>query len=175
MDHTDLVIYTIGHSNASATDFVGKLLTNGVKTLVDVRSAPYSQYTPHFNRETLAGILAESGVEYVYAGEYLGGRPKDPTCYRHGKVPTGKVDYLKLVDYAEVAKRPWYQKGIARLLQIATKRPTAIMCSEEDPHQCHRYHLITPTLEQMGTRVIHLRLKHEVSEADPNQPQQMKF
>lgn len=158
-----------------ASDFTGVLLTNGVKALVDVRSAPYSQYTPHFNRETLPQILAEVGIDYVYAGEYLGGRPKDPTCYKHGKVPTGKVDYLKLVDYGEVARRPWFLKGVARLLQIASERPTAIMCSEEDPHYCHRYHLLTPSLEARGVEVIHLRTKEEDTEDDPNLPQQMSL
>ncbi len=167
-----LRIYTIGHSNASAGAFIALLLNNGVEALVDVRSSPYSHYTPHFNRETLAGIIAEAGVGYHYVGDYLGGRPKDPTCYKHGKVPTGKVDYLKVVDYAEVAKRPWFRKGIERLLAIAGERHTAIMCSEEDPHSCHRYHLVTPVLELDGIEVVHIRHKSQQADIDPTQPQQ---
>jgi uncharacterized protein (DUF488 family) len=168
-------IFTIGHSNSSASDFVDILHRNGVQVIVDVRSAPYSQYTPHFNRETLAKILSDAGIEYIFAGEYLGGRPQDPTCYKHGKVPNGKVDYLKLVDYAEVARRPWYLKGIERLVQIASERATAVMCSEEDPHHCHRYHLITPTLEARGLTVTHLRLKEDAPETDSTQPQQLSL
>jgi uncharacterized protein (DUF488 family) len=170
-----LRIHTIGHSNASATDFIALLRNNGIEALVDVRSSPYSQYLPHFNRDTLAGIMAEAGISYHFAGEYLGGRPKDPTCYKHGKVPTGKVDYLKLVDYAEVARRPWVQKGIERLLQIAEERPTTLMCAEEDLHSCHRYHLITPVLERSGIEVVHIRHKPEQSQADPTQPQQVSM
>ena len=168
-------IYTIGHSNASASDFLEVLHRFGIEVIVDVRSAPYSQYTPHFNRETLARTLPGAGIEYVYAGDYLGGRPQDPTCYKHGKVPTGKVDYLKLVDYPEVARRPWYLKGIDRLIQIASERITAIMCSEEDPHNCHRYHLIAPTLEARGIKVTHLRLKEDAPAPDPAEPQQLSL
>jgi uncharacterized protein (DUF488 family) len=168
-------IYTIGHGNASASDFVDLLNRSGIQVIVDVRSAPYSQYAPQYNRETLAKILADAGIEYVFAGEYLGGRPQDPTCYKHGKVPTGKVDYLKLVDYAEVARRPWYIKGIDRLVQIASERPTAVMCSEENPHNCHRYHLISPTLEARGLTVTHLRQKEEAQERDTSQPQQLSL
>ena len=168
-------IYTIGHSNSAASDFVDVLRRNGVQVIVDVRSAPYSQYAPQYNRETLAGTLADEGIDYLYAGEYLGGRPQDPTCYKHGRVPTGKVDYLKLVDYVEVAKRSWYRKGIERLIQIGSERPTAVMCTEEDPHNCHRYHLITPSLEARGLTVTHLRLKEEPEEHDTMQPQQMSM
>ena len=174
-DSGQLTIYTIGHSNTPFEDFARLLMENGVEVVVDVRSSPYSQFAPQYNRENLARFLAEVGLEYVFAGEYLGGRPKDPTCYKHGKVPTGKVDYLKLVDYPEVAKRPWYRRGLERLIQIAGERPTTIMCSEDDPHQCHRYHLITPTLEAQGIRVVHLRRKQETAEVNDDEPQQMSL
>lgn len=132
-------IYTIGHSNLAIERFVEMLIDNSIQTLVDVRSAPYTQYTPHFNRESLAKSLEAQGITYAFAGEYLGGRPKDPTCYRGRVMPSGDVkgNYLEAVDYGEVMKRPWYQKGIARLKDIAQERRTAIMCSEEDPSHCH--------------------------------------
>jgi uncharacterized protein (DUF488 family) len=168
-------IYTIGHSNAPASDLIEVLRTNGVQTVVDVRSSPYSQYAPQYNRENIAQTLEAVGIGYVFAGEYLGGRPQDPTCYKHGRVPTGKVDYLKLVDYSEVAKRSWFRRGIDRLIQIASERPTAVMCSEENPHHCHRYYLITPTLEARGLAVTHLRLKDEPDEQDAVEPQQMSM
>ncbi len=169
---TTLRIYTIGHSNASAGEFIALLRANGIEALVDVRSAPHSRYTPHFNRETLAVLLEDAGLAYHFAGEYLGGRPKDPSCYKHGKVPTGKVDYLKLVDYPEVAKRPWFKKGLERLMQIASEHTTTIMCSEEDYHDCHRFRLITPALESHGVEVVHIRHRPEQEQPDPNQPLQ---
>jgi uncharacterized protein (DUF488 family) len=162
MNDRPVQIYTIGHSNSTASDFVDALRRSGVRSVVDVRSAPYSQYSPQHNREALAKTLADAGIEYVYASEYLGGRPQDPTCYKHGRVPTGKADYLKLIDYAEVARRPWFQKGIDRLIQIASEQPTAVMCSEEDPHDCHVRTLLAPTLQLRGVRIVDIRANFSV-------------
>ncbi len=159
----------------TTSEFVETLQRNGLQMVVDVRSAPYSQYAPHFNREAVSKALADAKIGYVYAGEYLGGRPQDPTCYAGGKVPADKADYRKLVDYAQVARRPWYRKGIDRLVQIAAERPTVIMCTEEDPRQCHRYHLITSTLHERGISVVHLRSKEEVEQLDSKQPQQLSM
>src|SRR5260221_8016019 len=113
-------IYTIGHGNASSETILELLHRYSIQTLVDVRSVPYSQYTPAFNREVFKSVLEQSGIDYTFAGEYLGGRPKDETCYVTSEVPdkdTKRNKYLKLVDYNEVAKRDWYLKSIKRLLQ----------------------------------------------------------
>ena len=147
-----LEAFTIGHSNVPADAIIALLRQYHIETLVDVRSAPYSQYSPQFNRETFARTLREAGVEYLFAGDDLGGRPKDPTCYKSGESPTGKAAYLALVDYGEVAKRDWYKRGIGRLLEFAQERRTAIMCSEEDPGRCHRHHLIAQTLLEVNGR-----------------------
>ena len=141
-----LELYTIGHSTLAMDDFLRLLKENYIQVLVDVRSQPYSRFNPQYNRESFKHAMAYADIEYIFAGEYLGGRPTDPTCYKDGVLPDDKANYLKLVDYAEVMKRDWYQRGIERLLQIASERLTAIMCSEEDPMQCHRHHLIAQTL-----------------------------
>lgn len=150
-------IYTVGHSNLSIEQFLRLLAQHGIEVVVDVRSAPYSRYTPHFNHDALASTLNRAGIEHKYAGQHLGGRPKDPTCYKNGQLPDGKADYLKLVDYTAVATRPWYQKGLARLLEIACEKTTALLCSEEDPQQCHRHHLIAQSLLEKGISVQHIR------------------
>ena len=139
-------ILTIGHSNLSGEEFVAVLRRHGVATVVDVRSVPFSQYTPQFNRGVLERALAGAGIGYAFAGDYLGGRPTDPTCYKDGEVPEGEANYLVLVDYDEVATRPWYRRGLARMIETTVERPTATMCSEEDPLRCHRHHLIAQTL-----------------------------
>lgn len=154
---SSLVIYTIGHSNAPAKDIVKLLQQNNIQVLVDVRSSPYSKYVPQFNREMFQALIQKEGLEYKFAGDYLGGRPKDPTCYKNGKMPNGHADFLQLVDYPAVMTKDWYQKGIQRLLDIAQEKITAIMCSEEDPGRCHRQHLISQTLLGQGIEVIHIR------------------
>jgi uncharacterized protein (DUF488 family) len=158
-------IYTIGHSNVTAEEVIALLMANEIATVVDVRSVPYSQYTPQFNREIFEATLKQAGIDYKFAGETLGGRPKDPTCYRCDAKPKSRGAFLKQVDYGAVMKRPWYQKGIARLVEIAGAQRTAIMCSEEDPNDCHRHHLIAQTLLPQGISVYHIRHTGTVEEA----------
>lgn len=150
-------IYTIGHSNVLASRIIELLKRYDIRVLVDVRSSPYSQYSPQFNRDNIEKSLIEAGIEYKYAGEYLGGRPKDPTCYKNGQIPDGKADYLHLVDYPAVMTKDWFIKGLKRVLTLAQGQKVAIMCSEEDPSTCHRHHLIGKALLQKGVNVIHIR------------------
>jgi len=144
-------VYTIGHSNSSAEKIIGLLKTYNVQALVDVRSFPYSQYAPQFNREAFAENLRLSGIEYGFGGDSLGGHPKDPTCYKDSR--RGR----KKVNYREISRRPWFQKAIARLVEAASERRTAIMCSEENPSQCHRHQLIAQILSGMNVKVWHIR------------------
>ena len=152
-------LYTIGHSNQSLDRFIHLLEDNGIMTLVDVRSAPYSRYNPHFNKEHLEAALREHDIQYAHAGKFLGGRPTDPTCYKSRALPAEGADYLHEVDYPEVMKREWFIKGIERLLELADEQTTAIMCSEENPAQCHRHHLIAKYLmaQHPEVTVKHIR------------------
>ena len=137
-------IYTIGHSNAPAERVVALLREQQIDVLVDVRSIPASSHAPQFGRRAFARTLAEAGIRYLFMGEWLGGRPRDPACYKDGILPHGKADYLHLVDYTKVAARPWYRRAVRDLMHIAREQRTAIMCSEEDPRHCHRLHLDRP-------------------------------
>jgi len=139
-------LYTIGHSNHTIDKFIHLLENNSITTLVDVRTAPYSRYNPHFNRENLEFLLPQREMQYVYAGKYLGGRPSDPACYESRVLPREGTDYLHEVDYPEVMKRDWFVQGIERLLEMADEHTTAIMCSEENPAECHRHYLIAQYL-----------------------------
>jgi uncharacterized protein (DUF488 family) len=158
-------IYTIGHSNVAAEEVIALLVASDVAVVVDVRSVPYSQYTPQFNREMFEMTLKQAGIAYTFAGDPLGGRPKDPTCYRSDAEPKSRGAFLKQVDYGAVMERPWYQKGIARLVEIAGAQRTVIMCSEENPNDCHRHHLIAQTLLPQGVSVYHIRHTGAVEEA----------
>ena len=139
-------VYTIGHGNLSIEALVAALREAGVDLVVDVRSTPYSQYNPQFNRETLQRSLAERDIGYRFAGDSLGGRPSDPTCYKVWPPPDEREAFLDAVDYDAVAERPWFRRGLERLIELAGSHTAAMMCSEEDPQRCHRYHLIAQAL-----------------------------
>jgi uncharacterized protein (DUF488 family) len=146
-------LYTIGHSNHPVDVFIRLLEEHGVTHLVDVRSTPYSRFHPQFNRTALAQVVLAYGIAYTWAGEALGGRPKDPSCYKHNTLPGKPEEYLHEVSYPEVMQRPWFDEGINNLIKLAGERTTCIMCAEKDPARCHRHHLIARYLLQQGSNV----------------------
>lgn len=140
-------LYSIGHSNHSLERFLELLRANSVEVLADVRSRPYSGYSPHFSREPLAAALADAGIVYEFLGRELGGQPDHPDYYDE----KGRALYWKM------AQAETFQDGLARLRTMLERRTTAMMCSEEDPSMCHRRHLITRVLVEQGVNVLHVR------------------
>lgn len=157
-------IYTIGHSNLALDRFIKLLESFMISSVVDVRSFPYSQYCPHFNRETLSHELNQHRFKYYFAGDFLGGRPTDPSCYKNKLVAERHADYLHLVDYPEMMKKGFFLTGIDRLLKIAQTDKVTIMCSEEDPEKCHRHHLIGKYLSTLGVDVQHIRANGTINQ-----------
>jgi uncharacterized protein (DUF488 family) len=140
-------LFTIGHSNQEAGDFLSVLSAHGVKTLCDVRSRPGSFRFPQFNREPLEALLATASLKYEFFGETLGGRPADPRVYHSD----GRVDY------AARRKSPDFAAGIDRLLELSRAASIAVMCAEEDPLECHRFLMICPAFLERGVVPVHIR------------------
>ena len=148
-------IYTIGHSNNNLEHLTKLLRENNIKILLDVRSHPYSKFVPQFNRENLERESKRLGFEYRFAGDYLGGKPKDKSCYDGNKV-----------NYDKIASKDYYKKAIKRLIEISKETVIAILCSEENPHACHRHKLIAKTLLDMRVEVLHIRRDGKVEQAE---------
>ncbi len=138
-------VFTIGHSNLEFGKFVALLKQQGIQALADVRSSPYSQFNPQFNREPLQRALREQGISYVFLGEELGARRLERECYVNGRA-----------DYALIAGMPAFGRGVDRIMQGATKMRVAIMCAEKDPLDCHRCILVSPRLRERGIDVRHI-------------------
>ena len=157
----------MGHSNTELEEFLS--LLDGIEVVVDVRSIPFSRYAPQFNAHNIRERLEAAGVQYIFmeddeVGNVLGGEPRDDDCHEHGKIV-----------YESVMKKSWYQEGISKLVQLASKRKVAIMCSEEDPHRCHRHHLITQSLLEEGVTVFHMRGDRTVEKAEKEAVQPTLF
>jgi uncharacterized protein (DUF488 family) len=162
-----MTIYTIGHSNIAIERFADLLHSSSIQVLVDTRSQPYSRYAPQFNRESLQTSIELAGIAYLYLGDQLGGRPRDARYY----LPEGTVDYDQL------AEAPFYREGIERLESAAEGHSLAIMCSEADYKDCHRYKLITRSLVNEGVEVQHIlhsgELVHSRVDEFRSQPRQL--
>lgn len=140
-------IHTIGHSKHTIDRFIDLLRRQGVATLVDVRSRPYSRWAPQFKQSALAQSLAAEEIVYVFLGHALGGRPDGDEFYD----TEGNVDYVRR------ARSRDFQAGVGQLGEIACTSVTAILCAEEDPTRCHRRLLLTPALQQEDFTVLHIR------------------
>jgi uncharacterized protein (DUF488 family) len=141
-----LTVYTIGHSNHPVNEFQSLLTKNGIQILVDVRSSPYTKYTPHFNRDQLEFLVSTMNVDYEYYGSMLGGRPPESEFY----------DKDGYVLYGKIAESERFQEGIDRLIQLIRYSSVAILCSEEDPKDCHRRLLVGRVLSERGVDVLHI-------------------
>jgi len=139
------IVYTIGHSTHSAQQFIALLLRHDITAVADVRSSPYSRFSPQFNREAIKTTLNEAGIEYIFLGDELGARSKDRCCYVNGKV---RYDLL--------ASTPLFQRGLERIAQGAQKDRIAMMCAEKDPLKCHRAILVSRHLVARGVAVQHI-------------------
>jgi len=130
----DELIYTLGTSTRSAEEFIGLLVAHRVEVVVDVRRFPSSRLE-HFTREKLGRLLAEAGMEYISMGEELGG-------YRRG-------------GYQSFTATAQFERGLARLEEVARGKRVAIICAERFPWRCHR-RFIALELEKRGWQVVHI-------------------
>lgn len=143
---TQYPVFTIGHSNHPLNGFVDLLRQYRVREVIDVRSSPYSRYSPHFNSDVLRKALEQLSIGYAFLGGELGGRPADRSCYDSG----GRVQYDVL------ANTDPFDDGVRRVIHRADDCRIALMCTEKEPLECHRTLLIAAALEERGVIVEHI-------------------
>ena len=144
-----LTVWTVGHSTHSIEEFIELLRGHDIQIVVDVRHFPGSRRLPHFNKEALADALKAAGIGYEHLLE-LGGRrrarPDSHNLMWRNEAFRGYADYMET--------RP-FCAGMERLLEIAARRRTVIMCAEALWWRCHRS-LIADALKARGMRVLHI-------------------
>lgn len=142
-------IWTLGHSTLAIEDFLGYLRGHDIGSLADVRRFPGSRAHPQFNAGNLAVTLPEQGIRYLPLPELGGRRParKDShnTAWRNASF-RGYADYMETEEFAA---------GIGKLLAVAVKARTAIMCAESLWWRCHRG-LIADYVQVRGVPVSHI-------------------
>lgn len=140
-------VFSIGHSNHQAEAFLALLQKHRIDAVLDVRSSPYSQRYPQFNRELLKAYLKDNGIAYLYMGLYFGARQPDSIYY----TPAGWLSYRAF------CKSHLFKSGVEELdnCLIAGKTP-ALMCAEKDPFDCHRAIMVSRGLALLGYTVEHI-------------------
>jgi uncharacterized protein (DUF488 family) len=113
-------VYTIGFTKKSARRFFELLRESGARRVVDVRLNNVSQLAGFSKKDDLAYFLKEiCGMEYVHLDAYK---------KRRGDWKTYESQFLALMSQRRI------EETIAREI-IADG---CLLCSEEQPKQCHR-------------------------------------
>jgi len=144
-------IFTIGFTRTTAEDFFGRLNSNRIERLLDVRLNNRSQLAGFAKRDDLAYFLRQLvGAEYEHA----------PLL-----APTQDI----LDDFKKKKAMPWeeYEDRFIRLMrerkiedQLSPEefsRRTVLLCSEDIPEHCHR-RLVAEYLRDhwQDVEIIHL-------------------
>ncbi|HEU4958708.1 MAG TPA: DUF488 domain-containing protein [Sphingomicrobium sp.] len=123
-------MFTIGYEAATMAEFLGALQQAGVERVIDVRAVPNSR-RPGFSKTPLRNALAEAGIDYVHL-KALGTPADGRTAAR-----AGRQDDLKRI-YAGQLELPEAIVAAAQMRELAAEKPSALLCYERDPAQCHR-------------------------------------
>ncbi len=139
-------IRTIGYGNRAISDFILLLKHFKIEFLIDVRSSPYSRYSPDFSKAPLKASLSKIGIRYLFMGDSLGGTPDDSSVYTNGKA-----------DYDKLKEKDYFLSGIARIERAINRQfSLVLMCSEAKPEMCHRTKLISEVMKSRGHHPEHI-------------------
>jgi uncharacterized protein (DUF488 family) len=142
-DDATMKVFTIGYGGRSKEDFLARLNSNGVKTVVDVRLRP--------DRASM-GIwvkakTSDKGIESWLREAGIG--------YR-SLIELGNV-FLDAPDWQER-----YQQLLDSAGELLTERlkaipgPICLLCAEKRPAECHRRQVAEYLKTRMGAEVHHL-------------------
>lgn len=134
--------FTIGYTGRPLDEFLQVLVSNDVRTLLDIRQYPVSMYRPEMSKNNLRRSVEARGLIYSHLPQL--GVPRD---IRARAIETGTRDVIW----------EWYDQNIVahyvrRNLDgffNTLEHPIALMCVEVDPHECHR-HRLSLALEARG-------------------------
>lgn len=137
-------LYTVGHSSHTQEEFLRLLQENDVDCIVDVRSVPASKYAPQFNQEALESFLHHHDIDYFFFGQEFGARRMDAFN------SDGQVDF-ELAIHTQL-----FQQGVRRLIRLLSNHHVALMCSEANPLECHRFALVARYFHEHDVEVEHI-------------------
>lgn len=142
-------IYTIGFTKKNASTFFGFIKQSDVKTLIDVRLNNVSQLAGFAKRDDLKFFLKElCGADYVHLPE-LAPTKDILNAYKKGEMPWEVYEdkFLNLMG----------QRNVEKSIKPALLNHGCLLCSEHEPHLCHR-RLVVDYLNQQSD--LDLTVKH---------------
>ena len=142
-------IFTIGFTKKNAETFFGFLRESNVKTLIDVRLNNISQLAGFAKRDDLRFFLRElCSADYLHVPELA------PTKTMLNSYKKGEMDWLK---YEDQFLNLMAQRNIEKQVTNSLLADGCLLCSEHEPHFCHR-RLVVEYLNENTD--LELKVKH---------------
>lgn len=152
-------LYSVGHSNQTIDEFLEEIKAFGINCIVDVRSTPYSKFTPQFNAEALGAVLRRNRIAYLPFGAEFGARRTD--SFDYDNLLGAGFDSNQVV-FELAAQTEAFQHGVKRIENgLAKGFVIALMCSEANPLECHRFSLVSRYFFDHGYEVEHILSRNE--------------
>ena len=137
-------IYTIGYEGVTQAAVIDSLKQAGVELLADIRYLPLSR-RPGFSKSSLKAAAEEAGIAYRHFKQL--GTPAE------GREAARRGDHAALARvYAGQLELPEAIAQSALMLEMAREKPSALLCMERDPAQCHRTLLLNAVAPDADVR-----------------------
>jgi uncharacterized protein (DUF488 family) len=124
-------IWTVGYERLLPAELIAELEAAGVRRLIDVRFRPQSRRAG-MSKTRLGDALGAHGIAYEHHRE-LGTPPDIRWFYKHNQVAEGAAQFATYIEEASSDALDTLASQI-----IAGDLPTALLCLEADPAECHR-------------------------------------
>lgn len=142
-------IYTIGFTKKNAETFFSFIKQENVKTLLDVRLNNISQLAGFAKRDDLKFFLRElCGTEYIHTPE-LAPTKEILNAYKKGN--------MSWEIYEDKFLNLMAQRNIEKIVKPTLLDHGCLLCSEHEPHLCHR-RLVVDYLNENSD--LDLKVKH---------------
>lgn len=123
----------IGYQGLQLSDLIGRLRSNGVRVLVDIRLNAISRKAG-YSKRSLAAALEAAGIRYLHDPRL--GNPKDNGA---GHADTASDDTIAARERFERLLDGGAGAGAIRdLASLVEQESVAVLCYEADENQCHR-------------------------------------
>lgn len=143
-------LFTIGCSTRSLADFILILKKYNIQVVADVRSTPYSHFTPQFNAENLKIELHKNRIIYGSFADEFGARRVEDSMYLDNTV-----------DFNRVIASDIFHKGVERIRNgLSAGYSIALMCTEYNPLDCHRFSLVSRGIK----KILNVSIDHIFSQ-----------
>lgn len=151
MCNEQISVFTIGFTKKRAEEFFSLIGNENISKVLDVRLNTGSQLSGFAKQKDLKYFLSElCGVEYIYVPDWA---------------PTKEIlnAYKKKVitweEYEDKFLNLMAQRSIERDIDKTILEHGCLLCSEHEPHKCHRRLVVEYLNEHTGLELIVKHLK----------------